>query len=98
MDAKTEIEIPQKLKSIEADIRQWLKYKAEKRQSYKPTGIASMLKRWCEYQPSQVATAIKVAMTNNWDGCFPEKIPASNNGFITPEYQHPVAPDGTTLF
>jgi len=52
----------------------WLQYKKEKRQGYKPTGLAALIKKWEGHTAQQVVEAVGVAMANGWSGCFPEKV------------------------
>ena len=58
-------------------IRDWLKYKKEKKQSYKLTGLKTLLnklKGWKENNgDSYVIDAIQNSICNNYSGIFPKK-------------------------
>lgn len=58
-------------------IRDWLKYKKEKKQSYKLTGLKTLLnklKGWKENNgDSYVIDAIENSICNNYSGIFPKK-------------------------
>jgi uncharacterized protein YdaU (DUF1376 family) len=70
---KNEISIPE---GFEPLIIEWLKYKSEKRQSYKPIGLKSFIKTYlCDSgQNLEIAKAmLQNAMSKNYDGMFPIK-------------------------
>lgn len=57
---------------LEYAVNDWLKYKAERRESYKPTGLKSLLTQMqnnaAEYGDSAVAEAIRQSMGSNYQG------------------------------
>ena len=52
----------------------WLRYKAERRQSYKPSGLLALVQRLKAFTDAQVTEAVSQAMANSWAGLFPEKV------------------------
>ena len=70
--------VPDNLKPI---VEEWLKYKREKKQSYKPTGFKSFSKLLNEYSGGDERKArmiIEQSMANNWAGIF--ELKTSNDG------------------
>lgn len=57
---------------LEACVKDWLNYKKEKRQTYKPTGLRQLLKtikgKADEYGAKEVAETIYYSMSNNYQG------------------------------
>lgn len=71
--AKNEISLPN---GFEPLILEWLKYKSEKGQSYKETGLKTFIKTFLTDSNKSEITARKMlnnAMSNNWTGIFPLK-------------------------
>lgn len=67
------IELKEELKLL---FLEWLKYKSEKRQSYKETGLKSFLIKSmneCEGDPEILREMILHSTANNYDGLFKEK-------------------------
>lgn len=67
-------------------VEEWLHYKSEKKQSYKPSGFKTFYKKLVEYSNGNPETAkviIERSMSNNWAGIFELK----NNG-TTATNQH----------
>lgn len=62
--------IPDDLKANEPEIRDWLKYKAERKESYKPTGIKALWTRIRQIPASGRKDAINNSMANGWKGIF----------------------------
>lgn len=64
-------------KTLKDKLHDWLKYKSEKKQSYKPTGFKMLLKRIDDVVKSSgeqaVIDAIDASMSNNWQGLFFDK-------------------------
>lgn len=64
-------------KTLKDKLHDWLKYKSEKKQSYKPTGFKILLKRIDDVVKSSgeqaVIDAIDASMSNNWQGLFFDK-------------------------
>lgn len=59
-------------------VKEWIRYKGEKRQSYKPQGLRQLMKRIgayaAQYGQQPVIQAIQEAMANNWQGIVWAKI------------------------
>lgn len=57
---------------VESAVREWIKYKTEKRQGYKPTGLKSFLTQVennvREYGDAEVSDLISYCMSQNWAG------------------------------
>ena len=57
---------------LEQAVKEWVKYKTEKRQSYKETGLKSLLtmvrNKAAEVGDASVIEAINLAMASNWQG------------------------------
>ena len=51
---------------------EWLRYKQEKRQGYKPIGLKNFFSRvramLQDYEESDILRQVDIAMTNNWQG------------------------------
>lgn len=64
-------------KTLKDKLHDWLKYKTEKKQSYKPTGFKALLKKIDDVVKSSgeqaVIDAINASMSNNWQGLFFDK-------------------------
>lgn len=58
--------------AMKAKLSEWLKYKQEKRQGYKPTGLKQFLRRidsaLQSYEESDILAEIGNSMANNWQG------------------------------
>lgn len=69
-----------------AKVEEWLAYKKEKGQSYKPTGLKSLItkiqKNVEQYGERAVIDAIDTAMSNSWQGFFPKQKQESGNLFL----------------
>lgn len=65
---------------MEEKIREWLRYKAEKRDGYKEQGMKSLLskimKAVYEHGETAVMDAIDTSMASGWRGLFFDRIPA----------------------
>lgn len=63
---------------VDASVREWVKYKIEKRQGYKPTGLRNFLSQVennvQKYGAEPVARLIHFCMSNNWQGVIWERI------------------------
>lgn len=71
-----------------AAITDWLTYKHEKRQDYKPTGMKSVLtqieKNIAEFGEAAVIDVIQLSMANNWKGIIWDRIkPTTEKGETT---------------
>ena len=70
-------------------IREWLRYKREKGQAYKPTGLAQFLGKIKaaadEHGEKAVCEAIVTSETNNWQGVFFDRLEQKKPSFYRPE-------------
>jgi hypothetical protein len=76
--SENEIILP---KGFELLILEWLKYKSEKGQSYKETGLKTLIKTFLKDSNSNVTEGRKMldySMSKNYAGLFKEKINGSN--------------------
>ena len=48
----------------------WLEYKAELKNSYKPRGFATLVKTWGKYTDAEFRYAVDRSMSNGWKGLF----------------------------
>lgn len=66
---------------LESAVNDWLKYKAERRESYKPTGLKSLLTQIqnnaAEYGDSAVAEVIRQSMGSNYQGIVYDRLKRS---------------------
>ena len=74
------IEIPEDLKEHKEIIETWLKYKKEKGQSYKPTGLNALWIKLKAIPKNKLKESIAHSMANNWAGVFENK--GGDNGRI----------------
>lgn len=69
-------EAPAAVITMESVITKWLEYKKEKRQSYKPRGLASFKKKLMEMSGGDPLIAdeiVEQSMASNYQGIFPLK-------------------------
>lgn len=63
---------------LQEKLREWLRYKTERREGYKPQGLRSLLttaERMAEtYGEAAVAAAIDASMANNWQGIIWDRL------------------------
>ena len=63
---------------LKLKLNEWLKYKAEKKQSYKPQGrhslFVQMQKAVDKYGPAKLIDLIDLCMANNWQGIIWDKL------------------------
>lgn len=81
-----EIEIPAELQAHETPIREWLAYKRERNQGYKPKGLNAL---WatCRKLGTGLPAAIEHSMASNYAGIYPAKdAPAALNK-VSAKYQ-----------
>lgn len=106
-----EEEEKEKLKEVETDLfcdfsepmqetlREWLKYKAERRESYKPTGlkklIAEVKGKLSLYQETAVISLIDECMANGWRGIIWDKL-NKKGGFSNVRKSDQESPSGST--
>ena len=71
-----DLELPENLRTqncLDA-VREWLQYKAERREGYKPTGLKASLTKWGnDFTPANFPQAIQNSMAAGWTGIFPPK-------------------------
>lgn len=76
-----------------AAITDWLTYKHEKRQDYKPTGMKSVLtqieKKIIEFGEAAVIDVIQLSMANNWHGIIWDRIKPTTGKGATTNGNHP---------
>ncbi len=60
-----------------ATFQEWMQYKAEKRQGYKPTGLKALIKEHASMTDQQLATAVQHSMSKNYNGIFAPNAPAN---------------------
>lgn len=64
-------------------LQEWLNYKAERQESYKPTGLCSFIgevkKRQKQYTDSEICDLIDLCMSNNWKGIIWDKLSTEKN-------------------
>lgn len=64
--------------SIESKMREWLKYKTERKESYKEQGLKSLMtqvaKKVEEYGESAICNLIDECMANNWKGIIWDRL------------------------
>lgn len=64
--------------ALDASVREWVGYKAEKRQAYKPTGLRNFLtqvkNKAGEYGEDAVISLISYCMANNWQGVIWDRL------------------------
>lgn len=80
----SKVELPENLRTencLEA-AKQWLKYKSERREGYKPTGLRAALNKWArEFNSETFPMAVENSMAQNYAGIFQQKTP---NGYHQP--------------
>jgi len=65
------IEVPEDLKTSEPEIRDWLEYKQQRGESYKPgKGLEALWRAWRAIPPDKRREAVDHSMANNWAGLF----------------------------
>ena len=69
------LEIPENLRTencLQA-FKDWMAYKREKRQAYKPQGLKGALTSFSrQFTPATFPSAVEKSIANNWSGLFPE--------------------------
>lgn len=73
------LEIPEDLKPFEAEIRDWLDYKKQKGQAYKPKGLDALWRAVRAIPADKRREAVDHSMANNWSGLF-QKNGGNGNG------------------
>lgn len=70
---KTEVQIPSDLLEIKKEILNWLEYKREKGQTYKPKGISALFSDLRRIPREKRAESINFSMASNYSGIFEKK-------------------------
>lgn len=65
-----DISIPEDLESNRTEIQEWLEYKKERGQVYKPRGLLALWSRLREIPEKSRASAIRGSMASNYSGIF----------------------------
>ena len=84
---ETSFSLPESYKPI---VEEWLAYKKEKRQTYKPKGMEQMLKRLYALSGGDAVKArliVEQSMANNWTGLFELKDNGNNRTGCSREQQ-----------
>jgi hypothetical protein len=67
------VELPESIRTencLEA-VKLWLKYKSERREGYKQTGLKAALTKWSrEFNPTTFPSAVDHSMAQGWKGIF----------------------------
>ena len=78
---------------LQDKIREWLVYKSEKMQAYKPTGLRALLtriqKQVSEYGEQAVIDLIDECMSNQWNGIIWDKLSKPRKESYVPEPNTP---------
>lgn len=65
----------------------WFKYKAEKKQAYKETGMKMLISQYqTKYSAEDFAKAVEHSIAQNYSGIFPAKVEAKQD-LYTPKYK-----------
>ena len=76
---------------------EWLEYKTERRQGYKPIGLRNLLRSLGEWEEQTVIKAIQRALSNNNQGIFPESVPGARRAPGEASPSSPPPPSGPSL-
>ena len=67
------VELPEALRTqncLEA-VRLWLRYKSEKREAYKKTGLTAALTKWSrEFTPAEFPSVVEHSIASGWKGIY----------------------------
>jgi hypothetical protein len=78
-----ELDFPECLEtpSFKSAWADWLEYKKQRKQPYKPAGAKALLKQLAKFGPDEAIRKIEIAMANNWAGCvFSDKKSKQTSG------------------
>lgn len=67
------IQIPEDLKDSTPEIQDWLEYKKQRGQTYKPKGLEALWRSFRAIPPEKRREAVDHSMSNNWSGLFEKK-------------------------
>lgn len=59
--------------SRKATFETWIKYKAERREMYKPTGLRALIKEYAAWTDAALADAAQFSMSKGYKGIFPRR-------------------------
>lgn len=63
-------EVPEDLKTNEKEIVDWMEYKQQKGQTYKPRGLEAFFRQFRKIPLEKRREAVDFSMSNNWSGLF----------------------------
>lgn len=70
--------------NLEGVVKEWIAYKNEKRQTYKPTGLRNLLSQiknqTDRYGAAEVERVIRLSMANNWKGIIWDRLSDKSSG------------------
>lgn len=72
-DVSVSVVVPEDLKANLAEIQDWLAYKRERGQGYKPRGMAALWRQLRQVPQAQRKAAIEFSMASNYAGIYPPK-------------------------
>lgn len=78
---KKEIPLPSELNSsltFQVAFDSWLRHKSERKQPYKPQGLAQLLKKLAKWGPDRAIAAIEHSLAANYSGIFEPSLPNGN--------------------
>lgn len=73
--------IPDDLKEFSSEIRDWMEYKRQKGQGYKPKGLEAFWNTFRAIPPAKRREAVNRSMAANWAGLFEHR---GDDGFVKP--------------
>ncbi len=82
---------------VQAKLLEWLRYKQERREGYKPTGLQQFLSRvknaLQSYEEADVLEQMDIAMANNWQGIAYDRLKGKERPRPAPEKSGEVPAD-----
>ena len=78
-------DLPESLRSAHSAIVDWLEYKHEKRQTYRPKGMAALITRFESWGPDRTTAAISYSMAMNYTGAYEHDKKENQHGRETGE-------------
>lgn len=67
---KKEIEIPPDLQESAIEIKDWLEYKRQRGENYKPKGLEALFRKFKDIDPKARREAVDFSMSNSYSGLF----------------------------
>jgi hypothetical protein len=99
--AEAPVVIPEDLLASEPEIRDWLEYKRQRKQGYKPgKGLEALWRAFRMIRQDRRRAAVDHSMANNWSGLFEPKggrDEKAHNGFRGDGNRAPGSPKGPTV-